>query len=170
MTTKSLFFTRLSQLTGIASLVSVLILGGGAIFALSVEVSARETNTIAELLPPPPPIGIDGKIPKSKVGSAPMNNLKPATNSNNNFSPEYTFSAPKDDSNTKISVDSTQTYRVEVFGDTEGLLDIVKSIEPKAFQKGNIVQAGIFSSQDNAAILVNKLAVRGLWSRIVVNN
>lgn len=173
MTTNSLFLTQLSQI------VSVLILGSGIILALSVEVSASETSEIAEILPPPPPIGIDAKTVKTKVPSLPVTNLEPPTYNQSNAAREYTFSAPQEDSQRNINVDlgkaeaigdRAQTYRVEVFGNAERLLEIVKSIEPKAFQKGNIIQVGIFSSQDNAAVLVNKLAVRGLWSRIVVNN
>jgi hypothetical protein len=156
-----------------------LILGSAIILALSLEVLASETSGIAEMLPPPPPIGIDAKTVKTKVPSLPVTNLEPPTYIKSNASREYTFSAPHEDAQPNINVEldeaealgnRAQTYRVEVFGNTEGLLEIVKSIEPKAFQKGNIIQVGIFSSQDNATVLVNKLATRGFWSRIVVNN
>ena len=89
-------------------------------------------------------------------------------NSNNHGSREYTFKAP--DSKTLTNnkqLTATQGYKVEVYGSAEELLLQVKDIEPKAFIKGNIIQVGIFSQQNNAEDLVRKLAVAGLWARIV---
>ncbi|HEY9770776.1 MAG TPA: hypothetical protein V6C71_20180 [Coleofasciculaceae cyanobacterium] len=89
-------------------------------------------------------------------------------NSSNNGSREYTFKAP--DSKTLTNnkqLTAAQGYRVEVYGSADELLLQVKDIEPGAFIKGNIIQVGIFSQQDNAEDLVRKLAVAGLWARIV---
>ena len=47
------------------------------------------------------------------------------------------------------------------------LLLQVQDIEPKAFAKGDIIQVGIFKRQKNAEDLVRKLAIEGLWARIV---
>ena len=34
--------------------------------------------------------------------------------------------------------------------------------------KGNIIQVGIFSEEDNAIDLVKQLTLQGLWARIIV--
>lgn len=81
---------------------------------------------------------------------------------------EYTFKAP----DSKVISNSEQLtqvrgYKVEVYGNEDSLLQQVKDIEPAAFIKGDIIQVGIFGRQDNAEDLVRKLAVRGLWARII---
>ena len=81
---------------------------------------------------------------------------------------EYTFKAP--DSKVIVNPEQltkVQGYKVEVYGSADELLKQVKSIEPRAFRKGDIIQVGIFSEQGNAEILVRKLAVAGFWARIV---
>lgn len=92
-------------------------------------------------------------------------NLNPGNKSSQR---EYLFKAPD---NKVISnpqqLTKKQGYKVEVYGSAEELLTKVKSIEPKAFRKGEVIQVGIFSEQVNAEILVRKLAVAGFWSRIV---
>ena len=82
---------------------------------------------------------------------------------------EYTFKAP-DSSAVIDTAQSTniQGYKVEVYGSAEELLQQVQDIEPSAFIKGDIIQVGIFSRQDNAEDLVRKLAVAGFWARIIV--
>lgn len=83
---------------------------------------------------------------------------------------EYTFKAP----DSKVLMDAEQLtqiqgYKVEVYGDAPELLQQVRDIEPKAFIKGDLIQVGIFSTQDNAEELASKLAVAGFWSRVVVH-
>lgn len=99
----------------------------------------------------------------------PSNNLS-QSNNNKTGSREYTFKAPgnKTLKNTE-QLTATQGYKVEVYGSAADLLLQVRSIEPKAFVKGNIIQVGIFSRQSNAEDMVRKLAAEGLWSRIVTN-
>lgn len=81
---------------------------------------------------------------------------------------EYTFKAPdnKTLSNNR-QLTAAQGYKVEVYGSAAGLLVQVRDIEPRAFIKGNIIQVGIFSQQNNAEDMVRKLAVAGFWARIV---
>ncbi|MGF1589416.1 MAG: SPOR domain-containing protein [Pleurocapsa sp.] len=89
-------------------------------------------------------------------------------NSSNNSSREYTFKAPNSKTLTNNGqLTAAEGYKVEVYGNAEELLLQVKNIEPGAFIKGNIIQVGIFSQQDNAEDLVRKLAVAGFWARIV---
>lgn len=102
----------------------------------------------------------------------PANASEAAKNSKSNSKTEnreYTFKAP--DSKTisrPEQLTEIQGYKVEVYGSAEELLQQVKDVEPAAFIKGNIIQVGIFSEQDNAEDLVRKLAVKGLWARIIV--
>ena len=87
---------------------------------------------------------------------------------NKSSSREYMFKAP--DSKTLSDTESLTAvggYKVEVYGSAEDLLLRVRDIEPKAFVKGNVIQVGIFSQQDNAEDMVRKLTSAGLWARIV---
>ena len=81
---------------------------------------------------------------------------------------EYTFKAPDNKTLTNSEqLSAARGYKVEVYGSTSELLDRVRSIEPKAFIKGNVIQVGIFSQQDNAEDMVRKLTGAGFWSRMV---
>ena len=83
---------------------------------------------------------------------------------------EYTFKAP-DSKTLSNSGDLTvvQGYKVQVYGSEKDLLAEVRNIEPKAFIKGDIIQVGIFSKQDNAQDMVQKLAAKGFWARIITS-
>ena len=88
--------------------------------------------------------------------------------SKNNPAREYTFKAP----DSKTLSDSEQLtavggYKVEVYGNGSDLLLKVRGIEPRAFVKGNVIQVGIFSQQNNAQDMVRKLTSAGFWARIV---
>ena len=76
-----------------------------------------------------------------------------------NSQEEYIFSAPNE---------IQTSYKVEVFGKSDFILKQVREVEPKAFIKGNIIQVGIFSEEENAIDLVKKLTLQGLWARVVV--
>ena len=81
---------------------------------------------------------------------------------------EYTFKAPESKSFREVEQSNqAQGYKVEVYGSAEDLLKQVRGIEPRAFIKGDIIQVGIFSQQDNAEDLVRKLTIAGFWSRIM---
>ncbi len=129
---------------------------------------AEDEPQITEALPPPPPISQPNRIIKHKHSRILPLDTNPPSYSRNRQR-EYTFSAPDTSDEGEKNI-GDRGYRVEVFGDTEKLLAQVRDIEPKAFQKGNIIQVGIFSDRHNAEDLVRKLAIEGLWSRIVVNN
>lgn len=88
--------------------------------------------------------------------------------SKNNQSREYIFKSPDNKTLTNTgSLTAAKGYKVEVYGSGQELLLQVRDIEPKAFIKGNIIQVGIFSQQNNAEDMVQKLAVAGFWARIV---
>ena len=81
---------------------------------------------------------------------------------------EYTFKAPDNKTlSDKEQLTAVEGYKVEVYGSEEELLNKVRGIEPRAFVKGNIIQVGIFSQQDNAEDMARKLARAGLWARII---
>lgn len=103
-----------------------------------------------------------------------LNNLAeqalPSQSDSKTSSREYTFKAPNNKTlNNPAQLTAVQGYKVEVYGSASDLLLRVRNIEPKAFVKGNIIQVGIFSQQNNAENMVRKLAAEGLWSRIVPN-
>ena len=82
---------------------------------------------------------------------------------------EYIFRAPpQTTSQQPTSQQKKATYQVQVYGSSENLLVKVKEIEPKAFLKGNLIQVGNFSTQENAEQLLKKLAIEGLWARIMI--
>ena len=82
----------------------------------------------------------------------------------NSFEKEYIFRAPQ-----AVSQKQNTSYQVQVYGDSSSLLEKVQAIEPKAFLKGNLIQVGVFSEQQNAETLLQKLALEGFWARILVN-
>ena len=80
---------------------------------------------------------------------------------------EYTFKAPDSTTTTDSELTQPPGYKVEVYGSAEELLLQVRNIEPRAFVKGDVIQVGIFSQQNNAEDMVRKLASVGLWARII---
>ncbi len=139
-------------------------------FLITPSAIAQNAPQINDRLPPPPPVPSGStQITGNRITRGIRHdilrpaNIKPPTYNSNDLGQEYTFSAPKNES----AVRNVATYRVEVLGNSDRLLEQVRSIEPKAFLKGDIIQVGIFSEQDNAANLVRQLALQGLWARIV---
>ncbi len=128
--------------------------------------TAEETESIAKKLPPPPPLSPPNQIIKHKHQPIVPINTAPPTYTRNNQPREYTFDAPDRDLVNKVPTENINKYRVEVFANAEEVIRQVKNIEPRAFQKGDIIQVGIFSHQQNAEALVRKLARQGLWARI----
>lgn len=98
-----------------------------------------------------------------------MESSQPTYLAKNNRLREYTFKAPDSKTLSNIgNLTAVQGYKVEVYGSEKQLLQEVRNVEPKAFIKGNIIQVGIFSQQNNAEDMVRKLAIKGLWARIMV--
>ena len=102
-------------------------------------------------------------------GFSQLNSVEqPVYLSQNDPAKEYTFKAPDNKTLTNSErLSAAKGYKVEVYGSASELLQRVRDIEPKAFVKGNVIQVGIFSSQDNAEDMVRKLTGKGFWSRIV---
>ncbi len=172
LTIQSLSFSSLS--THISITLTVLFSTFGSallIVANSSVATAKDAPKITESVPPPPPIAPQNQLVKHKYSRILPIDTNPPTYSKNDRQREYTFSAPDASAveETESNINFNKGYRVEVFGDTEELLFQVRDIEPKAFQKGNVIQVGIFSDRDNAENLVRKLARKGLWSRIISN-
>ncbi|MDJ0691048.1 MAG: hypothetical protein QNJ41_21385 [Xenococcaceae cyanobacterium MO_188.B32] len=176
MTTKPLFLDRNLNFVGYSwSFWSVLAintwlllsLGGFFPLFLSTPALAESRPTISEQLPPPPPISPRSRRTRTRrYHLRQRTELEPPTNSLSNRSREYTFSAPNTNSSL---VNTNPSYKVEVFGNSDALLDRVRNIEPRAFRKGGVIQAGIFQDQKNAEELVRRLTIQGLWSRIISN-
>ncbi len=170
LTAHSQFLNSLSAYLAIILTISLSTFGGALlILATSSAATAKDEPQITETVPPPPPISPPNQLVKHKHNRILPINTNPPTHSRNDRQREYTFSAPDEPAIEEGDSSVTQSYRVEVFGDTEELLAEVRDIEPKAFMKGNIIQVGIFSDRDNAEDLVRKLAIQGLWSRIISN-
>ena len=171
MTIKVFFLNRLllrnnSSLLVVlcCSLVNSLLIGSclaesaSKINSSSYIVAQNRLSIPSNRLPPPPPLSEPNRIIKTKESLATPNNNPPRSMVQNSQQ-EYIFSAP----------DSTKTnYKIEVFGKSNLILKQVREIEPKAFIKGNVIQVGIFSQEDNAMVLLRKLTLKGLWVRIIV--
>ena len=179
MTTKPIFLDRdlnslrfswsLSQIVTI-NLWLLISLGGFFPLFLSTSTSAESPPSITEQLPPPPPLSPRSRnrsLGTRRYHTQPRTTIEPPTNSSSSSElREYTFSAP----NTNSSLlNAAQSYRVEVFGTSDTLLNQVRNIEPQAFRKDGVIQAGIFQDRANAEELVRKLTIQGLWSRIISN-
>ena len=140
-------------------------LGGFFPLFLTTPALAESKPTITRQLPPPPPLS-----PRSRTTGTRRYNLRqrtelePPTNSHSNQSREYTFSAP---STNLPLLNTNKSYKVQVFGASDALLNQVRNIEPKAFRKDGVIQAGIFQDRANAEELVRQLTLQGLWSRII---
>ncbi|MGK7894746.1 MAG: SPOR domain-containing protein [Xenococcus sp. (in: cyanobacteria)] len=176
MTIKVFFLNRLfrndtSSFTSLLLIVIFSVLGNSFFIESCLAQSARKnnlSNMIAQndsllpsnRLPPPPPLSAPNRIIKTKESLAAPNNIQPPHSRVANSEQEYIFNAPN---NLKTS------YKVEVFGGSNSILQQVRKVEPKAFIKGNVIQVGIFSQEDNALDLVRQLTLKGLWARIIVD-
>lgn len=145
----------------------IISLGGFFPLFITTPTLAESKPTITKQLPPPPPLSPRSRKTKTRrYHLHQRTELEPPTNIHSNRSREYTFSAPE--TNLPLS-NTSQSYKVEVFGNSDTILNQVRNIEPRAFRKGSVIQAGIFQDQTNAEELVRRLAIQGLWSRIISN-
>lgn len=180
MTTKPIFLDRFHQyLAAVSSLFSIppavnyllwllLFLGVFLSLASFMPLKAQDTQLITEDLPPPPPVSSSNRALRTRYHQLRQPSLEPPTYQDIPEPREYNFTAP-DNPITPRELPASRSYRVEVFGSSEILLARVRNIEPTAFRKGEIIQVGIFSEQQNAEEILRKLALEGLWARIVVN-
>ncbi len=170
MTIKVFFLHRLSFASSAALLTGILYFVGNSIFLSNAEsamkpdsssyLMAQNSSVLPNnILPPPPPLAPPNRIIKTKESLATPSNIEPPRSMVQNSQQEYIFSAPNAP---KLS------YKVEVFGQSSLTLTQVRAVEPKAFIKGNVIQVGIFSQEDNAMDLVRQLTLKGLWARIIV--
>ena len=175
MTIQSLFLNSLyvnsgSKFNSLNTTFLLTLFSGCWSFLITPSAIAQNAPQINDRLPPPPPVPSGSRqIQGNRITRGISHdilrpaNIKPPTYESNNSGREYTFSAPKSES----AVSNAASYSVEVLGNSDHLLEQVRSIEPKAFLKGDIIQVGIFSEQNNAANLVRQLTFQGLWARIV---
>ncbi len=167
---KTLLITNNTKVNFLSGTFFLVLLGACSSLLISPPAVAQNATQITEHLPPPPPLSPRSRIiTGNRITRGRSNNMSLPTNiepPTSYIGREYTFSAPNE-SNSESSVNNISAYYVEVLGSSDRLLEQVRSIEPKAFFKGDIIQVGIFSEQDNAANLVRQLALQGLWARIV---
>ncbi len=180
MTTKPIFLNEFHQCLvvvsslfsmslGVSSIIWFLIfLGGFFSLASFIPLKAQDTQLITEDLPPPPPLSAPNRALRTRYHQLRQPFLQPPTYQDSPEQREYTFTAPRG-LTAPSGLIGSPSYRVEVFGNSETLLERVRSIEPTAFRKGDVIQVGIFSEQQNAEEILRKLALEGLWARIVVN-
>lgn len=156
MTIKVFFLNRL-LIRNLGWLFFILFYGlGNAVFINSCLANTAQPDNV---LPPPPPLSPPNKIIKTKDSLATPETIDPPRSMVQNSQEEYIFSAPNE---------IKTSYKVEVFGKSDFILKQVREVEPKAFIKGNVIQVGIFSQEENALDLVKKLTLQGLWARVVV--
>lgn len=141
--------------------------------------TAQTSPRVLNRLPAPPPIPT-GKSPNSNVPKAPVG-LPPAVPAGPPAIREYTFEAPQAEpipipknktANTSLPsspVPPAKFYRVEVVGDTEGVLAQVRQVEPLAFVRlgEGVIQAGLFSEADAAQQRLLGLQQQGLSAKVV---
>jgi cell division septation protein DedD len=131
---------------------------------------AQAQVTVHQGLPPVPPViptlndtPLDQSIDSSKVEKVPA-------------LPEFTFEAPRSPLTPPSSPSFSNSnnfsnqYRVEVNATDPMTLAMVKQVEPGAFIKGDRIQAGVFSRQDNAETLRSKLKNNGINANVVAVN
>jgi hypothetical protein len=112
---------------------------------------AQDLSSIAERFSSPPAIASSDR---------PQLQNYPLSSSKNR---EYIFKKP-DFSSTIFD----RLYLVEVYGDSDLILDRVKQIEPQAFRKRGFIQVGKFRQQESAKQSIQQLAQSGLRSRITI--
>lgn len=127
-----------------------------------------ETATLAQGLPPPPPLDSD---------------LNPDTNSIPGLYSPYLNTPPLRELEIQSPVPASQPpetqspsrlparlYRVEIPGSSGLLLTQVQRIEPNAFIREieGVIQAGLFSEEGNAQEFVSTLKNQGIQARVVV--
>ena len=126
-----------------------------------------ETATLAQGLPPPPPLDFD---------------LNPETNSIPGLYSPYLNAPPLREIELQSPTPASQPpesqfpsrvparlYRVEIPGSSGLLLTQVQRIEPNAFIRGTegVIQAGLFSEEGNAQAFVSNLRTQGIQARVV---
>lgn len=179
MTTKPIFIDRFHQClaavyslffipTTVSSIILFLIFLGGFFSLISfIPLKAQDSHLITDDLPPPPPVSSNPAL-RTRYHQLRQPSLEPPTYQDSPEPREYNFRAP-DNLTAPSELPASRSYRVEVFGSSEIVLAQVRNIEPNAFRKGDVIQVGIFSEQQNAEAIVRKLVLEGLWARIVVN-
>ena len=116
----------------------------------------------------PSPPASASPIPTSNVPSSPSPPDSPDTNT---AIPgrEFNFQAPSSPIPARGPTSASNLYRVEVDGYSSILLSQVRQIEPEAFvrQGQGVIQAGVFSDENNAQLRVRELAARGIRAQVI---
>ena len=132
--------------------------GIGVLGFLSTGAIATAQVTVFEGLPPlPPEIPTLRETPEDEEIEALRIEQPPALN-------EFNFEAP---TATTPSRAVQNGYRVEVPSNNREVLEVVRTVEPGAFVRGDRIQAGLFSDQNNARALQSDLQLQGLNANIV---
>jgi len=99
--------------------------------------------------------------------------LPPPPSANNGSEKDkdvYQFEAPTSPGENNSSPSSRdRLFRVQVYGNSEQLLSLVRRVEPNAFVPDGkqIIQVGLFSQADNAKALVQDLSQQGIKAEII---
>ena len=80
---------------------------------------------------------------------------------------EFSFEAPTAQPHALPSRAIQNGYRVEVASNDRNVLNVVRTVEPEAFMRGDRIQAGLFTDKNNARTLQSNLRNQGLNARIV---
>lgn len=116
---------------------------------------------------PSPPASVS-PIPTFDVPTSPSLPDSPDTNT---AIPgrEFNFQAPSSPIPARRPTSASNLYRVEVDGYSPVLLSQVRQIEPDAFvrQGQGVIQAGVFSDENNAQLRVRELAARGIRAQVI---
>ncbi|OKH11014.1 hypothetical protein [[Limnothrix rosea] IAM M-220] len=80
---------------------------------------------------------------------------------------EFNFEAPTAVVNPNNAVNYATRYRVEVANSDSLMLAAVKKVEPNAFLRGDRIQVGLFSEQQNANSLRTDLQAKGIAADVV---
>ncbi|PNW33974.1 UNVERIFIED_CONTAM: hypothetical protein BEN50_18435 [Euhalothece sp. KZN 001] len=126
--------------------------GRSFLFANSV-VLVTASNSLAQFIPPPPPM-VETREQNQEVYQfeAPRNSPSPL--------PKPRQSSPSN---------ANTLFRVQVYGNSEQLLSLVRRVEPDAFVRDgkDAIQAGLFSDAVNAIQLVQSLSEQGIEADII---
>lgn len=119
----------------------------------NVVLFGSQSHSLAQILPPPPP---------ASESSAQGNDVY-------QFQAPTNTPSPSPRQNNPTPSNKNTLFRVQVYGNSEQLLSLVRRVEPNAFVRDGqaVIQAGLFSDAVNAIQLVQSLSEQGIEADII---